>query len=504
MIAADLQTRTIVGLEIHVQLATRTKLFCGCALEFGVQPNSRTCPVCLGLPGSLPVLNRRAVEFAVSVGLSLGCKISPLTKWDRKSYYYPDLPKNYQISQYDLPVAYDGKFAVPTGANGAGGGTHEIRIRRAHLEEDAGKNLHDVPGCSLIDLNRAGTPLLEIVTEPDITSADEAYTFCTELQKLVTYLGVSEANMQKGQMRFEPNINVAITRDGREFRTPIAEVKNLNSFRAVRDAIEYESHRQVQDWLANNDYVFGKAPNENRGWNADKGVTEFQRGKEAAHDYRYFPEPDLPPVHCDDRFVAPIKAQLAELPLARRLRFMADYGLNDKDADAIVSERGDADLFDACVQAEPRLAKRLVTLLLGSGRKVAKEKGTAASALLPDAASWTQLARLAEDGVINATAASKLLADVLQPDSNQAAIDFEAMAKAQNLIQVRDESQTSAWVEQAFAENYQAVSDAIANPKKTKAATGFLTGKVMQVSGGKADAKLVNQLVRQKLDELAG
>jgi len=497
-------TRTIVGLEIHVQLATRTKLFCGCALEFGAEANSRTCPVCLGLPGSLPVLNRRAVEFAVSLGLALGCKINPLTKWDRKSYYYPDLPKNYQISQYDLPIAYDGEFAVPAGGDGTVGDTHAIRIRRAHLEEDAGKNLHDVPGCSLIDLNRAGTPLLEIVTEPDITSADEAYTFCTELQKLVTYLGVSEANMQKGQMRFEPNINVAITRDGREYRTPIAEVKNLNSFRAVRDAIDYENHRQTQDWLANNDYVIGKAPNENRGWNADRGVTEFQRGKEAAHDYRYFPEPDLPPIHCDDRFVAPIKAQSAELPLARRLRFMADYQINDKDADAIVSDRGDADLFDACVQCEPRLAKRLVTLLLGSGRKVANEKETTASALLPDASRWIQLARLAEEGVINATAASKLLEDVLQSDPSQPAVDFEAMAKAQNLIQVRDESQTAAWVEQAFAENTQAVTDAVANPKKAKAAAGFLTGQVMRVSGGKADAKLVNQLVRQKLDEQAG
>lgn len=492
----DTQTRTIVGLEIHVQLATNTKLFCGCALEFGAEPNSRTCPVCLGLPGALPVINRRAVEFSVAVGLALGCKINPLTKWDRKSYYYPDLPKNYQISQYDLPIAYEGKFAIPT----ADGDMHEIRIRRAHLEEDAGKNLHDVPGCSLIDLNRAGTPLLEIVTEPDIASADEAYAFCTELQKLVTYLGVSEASMQKGQMRFEPNINVAIARDGREYRTPITEVKNLNSFRAVRDAIEYESQRQVQDWLADSDYVFGKSANENRGWNADKQVTEFQRGKEAAHDYRYFPEPDLPPLQCDERFVRPIQERMPELPLARRRRWVTEYEISEPDADAIVADPADADLFEAGAASSSKYAKRMVTFMLGVGKKVANEKEIPVSRLLPDADCWRQLVKLTEEGTISASAASTLLEDTLR--SEQDAVDFEAIAKQRNLIQVRDESQTSAWVDQAFSENAPAVRDAVGNPKKAKAAAGFLTGKVMQISGGKADAKLVNQLVRKKLEEL--
>ena len=481
-----------------MQLCTRTKLFCGCALEFGAAPNSRTCPVCLGLPGALPVLNRRAVEYAVRLGLALGCTINRLTKWDRKNYYYPDLPKNYQISQYDLPIAQEGRFVLSVDD----GARREIRIRRVHLEEDAGKNLHDVPGCSLIDLNRAGTPLLEIVTEPDIASPADAYAFCTELQKLVTYLGISEASMQKGQMRFEPNINVAITRGGREFRTPIAEVKNLNSFRAVRDAIEYEARRQVQDWLADNDYVVAKAPNENRGWNADQGITEFQRGKEAAHDYRYFPEPDLPPIHCDDQWVQSIRARVGESPLARRERFISELGLGPKDADAIVCARGDADLFEACVKDAPTLARRLVTLMLGVGRKVARGQGVAVSALLAAPEAWAQLATLADAGTISATAAASLLEEALR--SGVSTVDFEAMARQRGLIQVRDESQTLAWVEQAFAQNAQAVADAVGNPKKRKAAAGFLTGQVMRVSGGQADAALVNRLVQQKLDERTG
>ena len=237
----DLDIRPIIGLEIHVQLATRTKMFCGCPVEFAAEPNSRVCPVCMGMPGTLPVINRRAVEFAIKAGIALGCEVAAFTKWDRKSYYYPDMPKNYQISQYDLPLSSAGRFeiAMPDGT------LRSVGIIRAHLEEDAGKNLHEGLDHTRVDLNRAGTPLLEIVTEPDIADADVAYTFCTELQRLVRYLGIAEADMQKGHMRFEPNVNVAITHAGREVRTPIAEIKNLNSFRSVRGAIRYEIERQV-------------------------------------------------------------------------------------------------------------------------------------------------------------------------------------------------------------------------------------------------------------------
>ena len=253
-----LTTRTIVGLEIHVQLQTKTKMFCGCPVRFEAPPNSCVCPVCLGHPGALPVMNGQAYRWAVLTGMALNSAIARHTKWDRKSYYYPDLPKNYQISQYDLPLASGGYFEVQVGA-----GTKRVRVRRAHLEEDAGKNLHDTGNCTLVDLNRAGTPLLEIVTEPDIESAEEAYVFCIELQRMVTHLGVSEGVMQKGQMRFEPNVNVTIESDGREFRTPIVEIKNLNSFRSVRQAIEYEAQRQVAAWRENRDYQLGKSPNEN-------------------------------------------------------------------------------------------------------------------------------------------------------------------------------------------------------------------------------------------------
>jgi aspartyl-tRNA(Asn)/glutamyl-tRNA(Gln) amidotransferase subunit B len=496
VVTENLKTKTIVGLEIHVQLATRTKLFCGCALEFGAEPNSRTCPVCLGLPGALPVMNRTAYDYAVRLALAMNCRIAEFTKWDRKSYYYPDLPKNYQISQYDIPLSSDGSFAIPDGT----GGTRSIGIIRAHLEEDAGKNIHDTPGCTLVDLNRTGTPLLEIVTRPDITSGEEAFVFCTELQKLVTYLGVGEGSMEKGQMRFEPNVNVAIERDGVTYHTPIAEVKNLNSFKAVRDAIDYEARRQVQDWLADNDYVKGQAANENRGWNAERGVTEFQRGKEAAHDYRYFPDPDLVPVRVTADWIDAQRAALPELPTARRARFAREFGLADADAELLVGTRGDADCYESAVTADPALASRVAKLMLGVGRKFANERGSAVSTLLPDPAAWRQLAQMVEAGTLNASAADRLLAEALEQAGETT--DFEARARELNLIQVRDAGAMSAWVEQAFAANEQAVRDALSNPKKAKAAVGFLTGQVMRVSGGKADPKLVGKLIADRLAEM--
>lgn len=498
MIADNLKTRTIVGLEIHVQLATKTKLFCGCALEFGAQPNSRTCPVCLGLPGSLPVMNRQAYDHAVTLALALDCKIATFTKWDRKSYYYPDLPKNYQISQYDLPLSFDGHLDIPDGA----GGKRRIGIIRGHLEEDAGKNLHDVPGCSLVDLNRTGTPLLEIVTEPDIASPDEAYAFCTELQKLAVYLGVSEGSMQKGQMRFEPNINVEIERDGVKYYTPISEVKNLNSFRAVRDAIAYEERRQLQDWMADNTYVKGKVANENRGWNADKGITEFQRSKEAAHDYRYFPDPDLVPVTVTQTWIDEVHAKQPELPIDRRDRFVREFGINQQDAELLTASRADADLFDQAIGGSSKLAKRVTNLMIGVGRKIANDRGVSMHALLPDAEKWNQLATMIESGGVSAGAGEKLLTEVLSdPPAN---LDFEELAKARNLIQVQDEGQMAAWVEQAFADNAAAVQDALSNPKKAKAAPGFITGQVMRISGGKADPKIVGKLIRERLEKLKG
>ena len=342
-----IQIRPIIGLEIHVQLATKTKMFCSCPVEFGAEPNSRVCPVCLGMPGVLPVINKQAVEYSIRLGMAVNCEISKFTKWDRKSYYYPDLPKNYQISQYDLPLCINGYFDVQIES-----GSKRIRIRRAHLEEDAGKNLHEGLDHTRVDLNRAGTALLEIVTEPDIASADEAYTFCVELQRLVRWLGISEADMQKGHMRFEPNVNVAITApDGREYRTPIIEIKNLNSFRSVRNAIAYEVSRQVDEWEADHSYTLEKYGKENRGWDDDRGVSEFQRGKEEAHDYRYFPDPDLTPVMPDEAWLESIRDAMPELPLARQKRYMADFGISQAEAVQIVTDRPTADLYEAAIAA---------------------------------------------------------------------------------------------------------------------------------------------------------
>lgn len=489
---ADIQTTLIVGFEIHVQLATRTKMFCGCELTFGADPNTRNCPTCLGLPGSLPVMNRRAVEMSVLTGMALGCEISTFTKWDRKSYYYPDLPKNYQISQYDLPLSHDGRFVFSVD-----GAERSVGIIRAHLEEDAGKNLHDVPGCSLVDLNRAGTPLLEIVTEPDIHSADDGFAFCTELQKLVTYLGVSHGNMQMGQMRFEPNVNVSIVHEGKEYRTPISEVKNLNSFRSVRSAIDYEYRRQVQDWLVDPGYVFKERPNENRGWDDDRGTTVFQRGKEAAHDYRYFPDPDLVPVTFKADWLDEVRASLPEMPTDRRGRLVSAYGLSDGDAAAIVADRATADLFDgaiACGVSVGTVGKHFLNVWA----KLANDRGVSVGGLGLSAERVAGLAKLVDEGTVSATAANKLAEAMLDSDDEPM-----ALAERLGLIVVQDVGQTEAWVDQAFADNEQAVNDAAGNPKKAAKAAGFLRGQVMRISQGQADPKLVGELIQTRLDELA-
>ncbi|MCJ7691906.1 MAG: Asp-tRNA(Asn)/Glu-tRNA(Gln) amidotransferase subunit GatB, partial [Sedimentisphaerales bacterium] len=304
---SDIQYKVIIGLEIHVQLCTKSKMFCGCAVEFGEVANSRVCPVCLGMPGVLPVMNKQALEYSVLAAMALNCKIAEFTKWDRKSYYYPDLPKNYQISQYDLPFSSDGFIEIPL----EGSRTKRIGIIRAHLEEDAGKNLHTAGNFSQVDLNRTGTPLLEIVTEPDMNSPAEVRALAVELQRIVRYLGVSEANMQKGHMRFEPNINLAITKDGKEYKTPIAEVKNLNSFRALERSVEYEIHRQIDEFLETG-RAMEMGNKTTRGWDAEREETVLQREKEEAHDYRYFPEPDLVPVKFTQQWLDEIKGQMCE------------------------------------------------------------------------------------------------------------------------------------------------------------------------------------------------
>lgn len=490
----DIPVRPIIGLEIHVQLATRTKMFCSCPIDFGGEPNSRVCPVCMGMPGTLPVINRQAVEYSVRLGLAVDCEIPGFTKWDRKSYYYPDLPKNYQISQYDLPLCKDGHFDLQID-----GQFKRIRIRRAHLEEDAGKNLHEGLDHTRVDLNRAGTALLEIVTEPDIASADEAYEFCVELQRLVRWLGISEADMQKGHMRFEPNINLAITTpDGREYRTPIIEIKNLNSFRSVRNAIAYEIGRQFEEWQADHNYTLEKLGKENRGWNDDRGTSEFQRGKEEAHDYRYFPDPDLTPVVPEEAWLKSIRDAMPELPLARQKRFMETFHISLAEAVQIVTDRTTADLYEQAIAAggdAKVLAKEFVSFW---SMHANARQGTIAE-LGIDAARIGQLSAMVAGSKINATAAATIAEKMLtSPDTPQ------QIAERENLIQTSDAGALEKIVDEALAANPNAVECAKPGHKKEKASFGFLTGQVMKASGGKANPKVVQEILAKKLAAIYG
>lgn len=355
---------TVIGLEVHVQLATASKLFCPCSTRFGAEPNTQTCPVCIGLPGTLPVMNRHAVELALKTAVALDCEIPTRTKWDRKQYYYPDLPKGYQISQYDLPMSAKGRLNISDPKDRFAPKT--VRIIRAHLEEDAGKSLHDEEagkGDSLIDLNRTGTPLLEIVSEPDLRSSAEASAFLKELRLLLTYIAVSDCNMQEGSLRVDANINLHIDTPQGKVATPIVEIKNMNSFRAVERALVYEAPRQYREWQETG-RVLGESPKQTRGWDDAAGVTRAQRSKEESSDYRYFPDPDLVPVSFSPAQIAFAKESLGELPAALRTRLESDYALPPYDADVLVNQNRPLvayflEVADAC--GDGKLASNWVT-----------------------------------------------------------------------------------------------------------------------------------------------
>jgi aspartyl-tRNA(Asn)/glutamyl-tRNA(Gln) amidotransferase subunit B len=482
--------KVLIGLEIHVQLFTRTKMFCGCALAFGEEPNSRVCPVCLGMPGSLPVMNRQAVEFSILAGLALNCQTAGFTKWDRKSYYYPDLPKNYQISQYDLPLALNGNIEILM----ADGSLKRIRIRRAHLEEDAGKNLHTAGNFSQVDLNRAGTPLLEIVTEPDMNSAAEVRSLAEELQRIVRYLGVSEADMQKGHMRFEPNVNLVITRAGQEFKTPIVEVKNLNSFRALENSINYEISRQLERFLETGE-VMEMGNKSTRGWDDAKEVTVLQREKEEAHDYRYFPDPDLVPVQVNEQWLSKIKSRLCELPSKKRLRYIKEYGLSDYDAGVLTEMRATADFFESVVKTggEP---KRVCNLITQVGLKLANAKGCSIAELGPKATDVAQLAKLIQAGEISATAANAIFEEMVKTGKEP-----RELAVQLNLIQKSDAGELEGIVDEVLKNNSQAVEDFKTGGKKSGKARGFLLGQVMQKTKGTANPKVAGEILDRKLSQ---
>ncbi len=484
----DLQYKLIVGLEIHVQLCTKSKMFCSCAVEFGQNPNSRVCPVCLGMPGVLPVMNKQAVEYAVLVGMALNCQIADFTKWDRKSYYYPDLPKNYQISQYDLPLSMNGYIEIPLES----GRAKRIGIIRAHLEEDAGKNVHTAGNYSQVDLNRTGTPLLEIVTEPDMNSGAEVRALAVELQRIVRFLGVSQGDMQKGHMRFEPNINLIITKDGAEYKTPIVEVKNLNSFRALEGSVDYEQQRQLDEFLETG-LVMEMGNKTTRGWDDGRGVTVLQREKEEAHDYRYFPEPDLVPVELTSEWLHEIRSRLCELPLKRQVRYIEEYGLSDYDAGVLTAERSTSDLFDEAVKAgaEP---KRVCNLLTQTGLKIANDKGCNIGDLGLESKGLVRLAEMIEDGTISAGSSVPIFEAMVETGKEP-----EILAEELNLIQKSDAGELETIVDQVLAENRNAVEDVTSGGKKSKKARGFLLGQVMQKTKGQANPKVVSEILTKKL-----
>ncbi|MBT4530398.1 MAG: Asp-tRNA(Asn)/Glu-tRNA(Gln) amidotransferase subunit GatB [Phycisphaerae bacterium] len=481
------KTRVLVGMEIHVELATNSKMFTSAPnaanpSNYEASPNTLVDPLVMALPGSLPVINNRAVAMSMRVGLALNCTVSKFTKWDRKNYYYPDLPKGYQISQFDKPLCVGGVLEIEVD-----GVKKPIGITRAHLEEDTGKLGHELPGGahydgSLVDLNRAGTPLLEIVSEPDMCSAEEAVAYGREVRDICKYLGVSEGIMQKGHMRFEPNINVIITtEDGEEHATPIAEIKNLNSFRALHGAIEYEEGRQIEAWKKDG-IEMGPGVKSTRGWDDQKFETILQREKEDAHDYRYFPDPDLVPLTISQEWIDEINDSIPELPASRRARYQTEYKLSDKDVLAITAEPDLCLFFELCVK-ESDDGTESAKWLLNAGAKLANERGCQVDTLGITPEQVAGIIALRGSNCIGSSAGTTLFS--LLCDSDQTA---DSVAETAGLLQVTDENALTEWVQAAIEAQPQAADD-IRNGKD--AAIGRLIGDVMKRSGGSADASAV-------------
>jgi aspartyl-tRNA(Asn)/glutamyl-tRNA(Gln) amidotransferase subunit B len=466
---------TIIGLEVHVQLATATKLFCGCSTRFGGEPNTQTCPVCIGLPGSLPVMNREALALALKTAVALNCAIPPLTKWDRKQYYYPDLPKGYQISQYDLPMSQNGFLEIsdPKGRFE----TKRVRIRRAHLEEDAGKSLHDeIAGKadSLIDLNRTGTPLLEIVTEPDLRSSLEARTFLNELKLLLTYIGVSDCNMQEGSLRVDGNVNLHIDSNKGMVATPIVEIKNMNSFRAVERALDYEAQRQFDVWQETGQKL-GDVPKQTRGWDDTAGVTRGQRHKEESSDYRYFPDPDLVPVKIAPAEVDAVRQGLGELPAELRNRLQADHSLSPYDADVLVNQgRPLVDYFFDVAKAggSAKLAANWVTQ--GVLRTLNEQPDLSIDTFPVTSSTLGRMIAAIQTGKIPGPRAPDVFAHLVKSAGN----DVDA-ALAELGIQQIDDSELIALCEKLLAANPKSVADIRAGKMQ---AVGALIGQAKKLN----------------------
>jgi aspartyl-tRNA(Asn)/glutamyl-tRNA(Gln) amidotransferase subunit B len=473
----------VIGLEVHAQLLTTTKIFCGCSTRFGAPPNTQVCPVCLGLPGALPVLNRHVVEMAVRTAVALGCAVHGESVFARKNYFYPDLPKGYQISQYDRPLAAGGAIELP------GAESRAVRLTRIHLEEDAGKSLHhgfpDSDSTTHLDFNRSGVPLIEIVTEPDLRSAADAAECFSRLREVLVALGVNDGNMEEGSLRCDANVSVRSA--GTTVFGTKTEVKNVNSFRYLEKALEFEIARQIAVIDGG-----GAVVQETRLWDSRTGRTESMRSKEEAHDYRYFPEPDLPPLVVAAEWVDQIRRELPELPEARKTRLIRQYGLSAYDADLLVRlMRGGADYFESMVRAGAP-AKASADWLSGEVRRRLKDAGREEATAVPfRPEALAELVCLARDGVVSSTVAKDVL-DMMWTDGRSA----RRIVDDEGLAQVGDSGALAALVDDVLAAHPAAVGDFRAGKR---AVFGYLVGQVMKVSGGKADPKVVSELLARKL-----
>ena len=473
----------VIGLEVHAEMLTQSKIFCGCSAQFGAPPNENTCPLCLGLPGVLPVLNRRVVEFAIKAGLATHCSIAPVSRWARKNYFYPDLPKGYQISQYELPICVGGRIDIEVA-----GHAKTVRLTRIHMEEDTGKNIHDQHGdASLVDYNRSGVPLLEIVSEPDIRSPAEAGAYLRKLRAILQYLEVCDGNMEEGSFRCDANVSLRPA--GTTGLGTKAEVKNMNSFRAVERALEFEIARQA-DVLQRGERV----AQETRLWDADREVTRSMRSKESAHDYRYFPEPDLLPLVVPDAWVDELRATLPELPDARRERFVRTYGLPEYDAEVLTARKDVADYFEAAVRTHPN-PKALSNWVMGDLLRVIRERHLDAALVIHD---WpvppehlAELVRLIDDATISGkiakTVFERMIASGMAP---------ERIVADEGLGQVTDSDAIDAAVAAVLDANPDKVAEYRGGKDKL---FGFFVGQVMKATQGKANPQKVNERLKQRL-----
>lgn len=473
------QYETVIGLEVHVELATKTKIFCSCSTEFGGAPNTHTCPVCTGMPGALPVLNRQVVEYALAVGLAVNCEINQYCRFDRKNYFYPDNPQNYQISQLYLPICHDGFVEIETAAGKKKVGIHEI-----HMEEDAGKLIHDEwEDCSLVDYNRSGVPLIEIVSEPDMRSADEVIAYLEKLRLIIQYLGASDCKLFEGSMRADVNLSVREA-GALEFGTR-TEMKNLNSFKAIARAIEGERKRQIELLEEGK-----KVVQETRRWDDNKESSRAMRSKEDAKDYRYFPDPDLPPVTISDAWIQEIKDRQPELKTEKMARYQEEYGLSAYDADIITGAKHMADIFEATVSLCGK-PKEAANWLMVEAMRLLKEEGQEPEAIRFSPENLAKLIVLVDNGTINRTVAKEVFEKIFAED-----IDPEAYVEENGLKVVNDEGALRTVIREVIAANPQSVTD-YHNGKER--ARGFLVGQTMRAMKGKADPAMVNRVLEELL-----